>query len=260
VAEDITFGSFPAAAYDFGDPFRVPFSTDPTGLPNARISDANPMASFLRTEDGLREMQRLLQDFVVRLDFHLLAPASARQLRAVREWLWPTATQCPELHAHLPDGYGLPDFVLETGHNSHHILTSEERRALREQVPYHLHAPEPSELKQQDKATLPANVVSADNASREQQVKLRPRIKSKILPRPSIQYSLNPKKATVGHKNFSFCEQTLHKGLIDASCNCLQSTRKNRGQNKLATIHAIGYNPCNWLQSTRKNRGQNKFV
>jgi len=33
------------------------------------------------------------------------------------------------------------------------------------------------------------------------------------------------------NKNFSFCEQTLHKGLIDASCNWLQSTRKNRGQN-----------------------------
>jgi hypothetical protein len=181
VADDITFGSFPAqTADDFGDSFRVPFSADPTGLPNARISDANPMASFLRTEDGLREMQRLLQDFVVRPDFHLPAAASARQLRAVREWLLPTADQCPELHAHLPEGYGLPDFVLETGHNSPHILTSEERRALREQVPYHLHAPEPSELKQQDKATLPANVVSADNASREQQVKLRPRINSNV--------------------------------------------------------------------------------
>jgi len=180
VADDITFGSFPAPADDFGDSFRVPFSADPTGLPNARISDANPMASFLRTEDGLREMQRLLQDFVVRPDFHLPAAASARQLRAVREWLLPTADQCPELHAHLPEGYGLPDFVLETGHNSPHILTSEERRALREQVPYHLHAPEPSELKQQDKATLPANVVSADNASREQQVKLRPGINSNV--------------------------------------------------------------------------------
>ena len=27
-------------------------------------------------------------------------------------------------------------------------------------------------------------------------------------------YSLSSKKATVGHKNFSFCEQTLHKGLL----------------------------------------------
>ena len=43
-------------------------------------------------------------------------------------------------------------------------------------------------------------------------------------------YSLSSKKAIVGHKNFSFCEQTLHKGLIDASCDWLQSTRKNRGQ------------------------------
>ena len=47
-----------------------------------------------------------------------------------------------------------------------------------------------------------------------------------------VYYSLNPKKATVGHKNFSFCEQTRHKGLIDASCNWLQSTHKNRGQNQ----------------------------
>jgi hypothetical protein len=44
-------------------------------------------------------------------------------------------------------------------------------------------------------------------------------------------YSLNPKKAPLGHKSFSFCEQTLHKGLIDASCNWLQSTRNKRGQN-----------------------------
>ena len=138
------------------------------------------MASFLRTDDGLREMQRLLQDFVVRPDFHLPAAATARQLRAVREWLLPDATQCPELHAHLPEGYGLPDFNIDCGHNSPHILTSEERRALREQVPYHLHAPEPSELKQQDRAVLPANVVAADNASREQQVKLRPRINANV--------------------------------------------------------------------------------
>ena len=48
----------------------------------------------------------------------------------------------------------------------------------------------------------------------------------------SLEYSLNPKKATVGHKNFSFCEQTRYKGLIDASCNWLQSTPKNRSQNK----------------------------
>ena len=38
-------------------------------------------------------------------------------------------------------------------------------------------------------------------------------------------------KAAQGHKSFSFCEQTLHKGLIDASCDWLQYTRKNRGQN-----------------------------
>ena len=43
-------------------------------------------------------------------------------------------------------------------------------------------------------------------------------------------YSLTSISDTIGHKNFSFCEQTLHKGLIDASCSWLQSTRKNRGQ------------------------------
>ena len=39
------------------------------------------------------------------------------------------------------------------------------------------------------------------------------------------------RKGGQGHKSFSFCEQTLHKGLIDASCDWLQSTRKNRGLN-----------------------------
>ena len=48
-----------------------------------------------------------------------------------------------------------------------------------------------------------------------------------------IPYSLNPKNAPRGHKNFSFCEQTMQKGLIDASCHWLQFTRKNRGQNNI---------------------------
>jgi hypothetical protein len=156
------------------------------------------MASFLRTDDGLREMHRLLQDFVVRPDFHLPAAATARQLRAVREWLLPDASQCPELHAHLPEGNGLPGFRIDCGHNSAHILTYEERRALREQVPYHLHAPEPSELKQQDKATLPANVVAADNASREQQVKLRPRINANVYAFDSPSIAVHPHPASSG--------------------------------------------------------------
>jgi hypothetical protein len=53
-----------------------------------------------------------------------------------------------------------------------------------------------------------------------------------VTSRRYLVYSLGSKKATVGHKNFSFCEQTRHKGLIDASCNWLQSTLNNRGQNK----------------------------
>jgi hypothetical protein len=44
-------------------------------------------------------------------------------------------------------------------------------------------------------------------------------------------YSLSSINHTQGHKNFSFCEQTLHEGLIDASCNWLQSTHKNTVQN-----------------------------
>ncbi len=83
-------------------------------------------------------------------------------------------------------------------------------------------------------------------------------------------YSLNPKKATVGHKNFSFCEQTRHKGLIDASCNWLQSTPKNRGQNKFlrklrakiqflrllfSSLRSISsYNPHTILKNARRGR------
>ena len=86
----------------------------------------------------------------------------------------------------------------------------------------------------------------------------------------TVHNSLNPKKATVGHKNFSFCEQTLHKGLIDASCNWLQSTRKNRGQNiflrKLrakiqflrllfSSLRSISsYNPHTILKNARRGR------
>ena len=83
-------------------------------------------------------------------------------------------------------------------------------------------------------------------------------------------YSLSPKKATVGHKNFSFCEQTLHKGLIDASGNWLQSTRKNGGQNKVlrklrakiqflrllfSSLRSISsYNPHTILKNARRGR------
>jgi hypothetical protein len=45
------------------------------------------------------------------------------------------------------------------------------------------------------------------------------------------EYSMNPKKATHGNKSFSFCEQTMQEGLVDASCNWLQSTLVTRGQN-----------------------------
>ena len=55
--------------------------------------------------------------------------------------------------------------------------------------------------------------------------------KSQPVPGAFEYYSLSSKKATVGHKNFSFCEQTLHKGLIDASCDWLQYTPRNRAQN-----------------------------
>jgi len=84
------------------------------------------------------------------------------------------------------------------------------------------------------------------------------------------EYSLSSKKATVGHKNFSFCEQTLHKGLIDASCDWLQSTRKNRGQNNFlrklraknqfprllfSSLHFISsYNPHTILKNARRGR------
>ena len=60
------------------------------------------------------------------------------------------------------------------------MLTREERRGLRELVPYHANAPEPSEIKAEDKALLPANTVTADNAQREHQVALRPRVNSLV--------------------------------------------------------------------------------
>ncbi len=82
--------------------------------------------------------------------------------------------------------------------------------------------------------------------------------------------------ATVGHKNFSFCEQTLHKGLIDASCNWLQSTPKNRGQNKFlrklrakfqflrllfSSLRSISpYNPHTILKNARRGRLKNIFI
>ena len=79
------------------------------------------------------------------------------------------------------------------------------------------------------------------------------------------------RKRVFGHKNFSFCEQTMHKGLIDASCDWLQSTRKNRGQNNLFLIkwwaknqfprllfsslrNISSYNPHTILKNARRGR------
>ncbi len=94
--------------------------------------------------------------------------------------------------------------------------------------------------------------------------------KKVLLTIDSPRYSLSSKKATVGHKNFSFCEQTRHKGLIDASCAWLQSTPKNRGQNKFlrklrakiqflrllfSSLRSISsYNPHTILKNARRGR------
>ena len=75
---------------------------------------------------------------------------------------------------------------------------------------------------------------------------------------------------TQGHKNFSFCEQTLHKGLIDAFCDWLQYTTKNRGQNNFLrksrakiqflrllfpSLRSISsYNPHTILKNARQGR------
>ena len=83
-------------------------------------------------------------------------------------------------------------------------------------------------------------------------------------------YSLTSINDTIGHKNFSFCEHTMHKGLIDASRDWLQSTRKSRGQNNFlrklrAKIQFPGllfsflrnissYNPHAILKNARRGR------
>jgi hypothetical protein len=46
------------------------------------------------------------------------------------------------------------------------------------------------------------------------------------------QYSLSSINIRKAIKTLVFCEQTLHKGLIDAACDWLQLMPKNRGQNK----------------------------
>ena len=95
-------------------------------------------------------------------------------------------------------------------------------------------------------------------------------IRSRPLQATGGLYSLSSKKATVGHKNFSFCEQTRHKSLIDASCNWLKSTPKNRGQNKylrklrakiqflrllFSSLRSISsYNPHTILKNARRGR------
>ena len=46
--------------------------------------------------------------------------------------------------------------------------------------------------------------------------------------------TLSSKKVTIGHKNFSFCEQTLKMAANDASGQGLQSAPKNRHQNNFS--------------------------
>jgi hypothetical protein len=125
-------------------------------------------------------LQRIMQEVVMQPDFVVLIAGTAAQLRVAREWELPFAADCPALHEFLPDGYGEEDFNLFCGHNSEFVLTREERRGLRELVPYHANAPEPFEIKAEDKALLPANTVTADNAQCEHQVALRQRVNSLV--------------------------------------------------------------------------------
>ena len=92
----------------------------------------------------------------------------------------------------------------------------------------------------------------------------------------TIWYSLTSINDTKGHKNISFCEQTLYKGLIDASCSWLQSTHKNRGKNifsrklraKIQFPRALfsslrnisSYNPHTILKNVRRARSSKKYI
>ena len=82
---DITFGDFPArATLGVENTFHVPFSSDRTGIPHARVGDDNPLAAFLRT-NGIAELQRIMQEVVMQPDFVVPAAGTAAQLRVARE-------------------------------------------------------------------------------------------------------------------------------------------------------------------------------
>ena len=74
---DITFGDFPArATLGVENTFHVPFSSDRTGIPHARVGDDNPLAEFLRT-NGIAELQRIMQEVVIQPDFVVPAASTA---------------------------------------------------------------------------------------------------------------------------------------------------------------------------------------
>ena len=82
---DITFGDFPSrATLGVENTFHVPFSSDRTGIPHARVGDDNPLAAFLRT-NGIAELQRIMQEVVMQPDFVVPAAGTAAQLRVARE-------------------------------------------------------------------------------------------------------------------------------------------------------------------------------
>ena len=101
-------------------------------------------------------------------------------MRKEREWRLPTAEENPALHEYLPPGYGMSGFALDSGHDTAFVLTKDERAKIKALAPFHAHAPEPAELKQEDRAVLLPAAIKADNELRQKQVDLRPRINSAV--------------------------------------------------------------------------------
>lgn len=119
----------------------------------------------------------VMQQLVLQPGFVLPASAgSVRQIREHTQWDLPPTDVCPQLWERLPSGY--PE--INSGHDSPVRLTKDERKLIRNGVPYHKGFPEPKKLDPNDEAQCSAATVKKYNELRNDILALRPRVNASV--------------------------------------------------------------------------------
>eukprot|EP01052_Picozoa_sp_SAG31_P009669 SAG31_NODE_512_length_14721_cov_17.995623_18_plen_378_part_00 len=163
--------------------FLPPGSSVPVRTPGRPAASPGPsaatnqIASLLGTPGAAEQLMEVVQQLVLQPGFVLPRDlGSVRQVREHTEWALPTRGESPELWQRLPASY--PD--LDSGHESALRLTKDERRLIRNGVPYHRGFPEPAKLDPNHQAQCSAATIKKYNELRQDILALRPRVNAQV--------------------------------------------------------------------------------